>query len=68
MNTIIPDQATLGSLPANEILKVPEVARYLRISRGQGYALVRRGVIPSFSVGGSPRVRRSELLKWIDGQ
>lgn len=56
--------------PSNrpEILRLPEVADYLRISRSQAYALARRGVIPSFQIGGARRVRRCDLEKYIAAQ
>jgi len=46
-------------------MTVPEVAEMLRVSRAQGYALVRKGIIPSFQVGGCRRVRRDDLNRWI---
>src|SRR5258708_16379905 len=57
---------TTNSLPEHEILTVADVAKYLRISRSQPYALTRRGVIPTIHVGQSPRVRRQDLLKWVE--
>jgi excisionase family DNA binding protein len=53
-------------LPVHEILTVAEVAKYLRISRAQAYALARRGEIPAIHVGNSPRVLRQDLLKYIE--
>ncbi|MHB1338914.1 MAG: helix-turn-helix domain-containing protein [Bellilinea sp.] len=43
------------------MLKLPEVARVLRISRTTAYSLAAEGVIPSIRIGGSVRVLRSEL-------
>lgn len=66
MNT--PTTTPPDNLPATDILTIPEVYRYLRISRTHGYDLVRRGVIPSFSIGKNVRVRRKDLLKYVEGQ
>jgi len=60
------DDAALATRP--EILWLPEVAEYLRISRAQAYALARRGIIPSFQIGGSRRVRRCDLETFIASQ
>ena len=49
------------------LLKVPEVAEILRISRNVAYAAIRGGSIPSIRVGGSIRVPRSRLMELIDG-
>jgi len=50
-------------LPSNqpfpELLKLPEVARVLRISRTTAYTLAAEGVIPCIKIGGSVRVLRS---------
>lgn len=51
-----------------EILTIQEVVRYLRISRTHGYDLVRKGIIPSFTIGKSVRVRRKDLLTFVEGQ
>jgi len=55
-----------NGLPEHEILTVAEVANYLRISKAQAYVLTRRGEIPTIRVGQSPRVRRQDLLKYIE--
>ena len=52
--------------PAGDIMTIAEVAEYLRISKSQCYALVKRGDIPSFHLHKSVRVRRADLLKWIE--
>jgi excisionase family DNA binding protein len=59
---------TLDAKPLPDILRLPEVAKYLRISRAQVYILAKRGEIPCFHVGTSPRVRRSDLEKWLGRQ
>lgn len=52
----------------DEILTIHEIAEYLKIKEKTAYALVARGDIPGFKVGGSWRFRRSEIEKWIKKQ
>ncbi len=53
-------------MKADEVLKVPEVAEILRISRSRAYDLVARGEIPSFRVGEkSVRVHRRMLDEYM---
>ncbi|MGM4982423.1 helix-turn-helix domain-containing protein [Rhizobium sp. 11_C7_N12_5] len=49
----------------DDIITIREVAEYLRLKEKTAYALVAKGEIPGFKVGGSWRFRRSELEKWI---
>jgi excisionase family DNA binding protein len=50
------------------LLTVDEVAYALRLSRSQVYALLRRGALRSFHIDRSRRVRRDDLLAFIDAQ
>ena len=52
----------------HEYLKVPEVAKVLRIARSRAYELVGSGEIPSVRIGRSVRVSRRELVRWIEEQ
>lgn len=52
----------------DEILTIREIAEYLKIKDKTIYALVARGGIPGFKVGGSWRFRRSEIDRWIREQ
>jgi excisionase family DNA binding protein len=52
----------------HEWLKVPEVARVIRVARSRAYELVESGEIPSIRIGRSVRVNRRELDKWLEGQ
>ncbi len=52
----------------HEYLKVPEVAKVLRIARSRAYELVGSGEIPSIRIGRSVRVSRRELDRWLEGQ
>ena len=50
-----------------QILTVPEVASFLGIGTTKAWELVWGGSIPSFRPGGKlRRVRRAELLHWIE--
>lgn len=51
-----------------EWLKVPEVAKVLRIARSRAYELVAEGEIPSVRIGRSVRVNRGELDRWLQEQ
>lgn len=52
----------------DEIITIREVAEYLKIKEKTAYALVARGEIPGFKVGGSWRFRKGELDRWIKEQ
>lgn len=52
----------------HEYLKVPKVARVLRIARSRAYELVADGEIPAVKIGRSVRVSRKELERWLEGQ
>jgi excisionase family DNA binding protein len=52
----------------HEFLKVPEVAKELRIARSRAYELVASGTIPAVKIGRSVRVSRKELEHWLEEQ
>ncbi len=49
-----------------EILTIPEVARYLKLSKSKVYYLVQIGEIPHLKIGRNVRVRETDLKKWLD--
>lgn len=51
--------------PDGDILTLNEVAAYLKAGKRTGYRLMASGEIPAFKLGGTWRVRRSELDQWI---
>ena len=53
---------------APEILTVEQAASLLQISRGSAYEAVRTREIPSFRVGRSIRISKTQLLNWIVNQ
>ena len=50
------------------ILTIPEVARYLKISKSKIYSLVAREEIPHLKIGRNVRIRRKDLQAWIEKQ
>ncbi len=48
------------------LLKIPEAARLLDISRGLAYELVARGELPSIRLGRVIRIPRHSLEQWIN--
>jgi excisionase family DNA binding protein len=50
----------------NEILTIPEVARYLKLSKSKVYGLVATGEIPHIRIGRNVRIREADLDKWIE--
>ena len=54
---------------ADELLiRIPEVARRLGLSRSTVYSHVMTGNIPSVSIGRSRRVPAAALAEWVDAQ
>ena len=50
----------------HEWLKIPEVAKVIRVARSRAYELVAEGEIPSVRIGRSIRVNRKELDGWLE--
>ncbi len=50
------------------LLRPPEVAEELGISRALAYRWAARGILPSIRVGRSVRVPHDALLAWIAGR
>ena len=48
------------------LLKGNDVARILNISRAFAYQLMRQGEIPTVRIGNAVRVRKEDLLAYID--
>ena len=47
------------------LLKVPEAAAQLGISRAKLYGLITSGALPSVRVDGCRRIRRDDLLDFV---
>lgn len=50
------------------IMTLADVARYLRVTETAVRRLVERGSIPSFEVGGEPRVQYEALVQWFQSE
>ena len=50
------------------ILTIPEVARYLKISKSKIYSLVSREEIPHLKIGRNVRILRKDLQAWMEKQ
>lgn len=54
----------MSSLP--ELMNVKELREYLRCSKDTAYNLCRRRDFPSFRIGSSFYIKKSDLVNWID--
>ena len=52
----------------SDIITIKEVAEYLKIKEQTVYALVAKGDIPGFKVGGSWRFDKADIDAWIEKQ
>ena len=57
---------TPGIAELGPILTVPETAEYLKLSRSKVYNLVQKNRIPHIKIGKNVRIRREDLLVWLD--
>ncbi|GAW92488.1 helix-turn-helix domain-containing protein [Calderihabitans maritimus] len=48
-----------------EVMTMPDVARYLRISRSAAYELAHDPSFPAIRIGRTIRVRRDAFLHWL---
>ena len=55
-------------LTADPIYTVPEIARYLKMSKSKIYYLIQRNKFPHIRIQKNVRVRHSDLLKWLELQ
>jgi excisionase family DNA binding protein len=51
-----------------DILMVPDIAHYLRISRSAAYELAHVPGFPALIMGRKIRTRRESFLSWLDKQ
>lgn len=49
----------------DKIMTVPDVAKYLKMSKSKVYYLVSRRKIPHFRIGRNVRIRECDLLQWV---
>lgn len=56
---------TRDETPEPLLLRAPEVAKLLGVSRAKAYRLIKAGELPTVRIGGSVRVPREALREWI---
>jgi len=49
-----------------EVMTIPEVADYLKVSRAQVYRLIKSEKLKTFHVGANTRVLKRDLNEYID--
>jgi len=52
----------------DQILTIPEVARYLKISKSKIYYMVSKKQIPHIRIGRNVRVRETDLMRFLDSR
>jgi excisionase family DNA binding protein len=60
------NQSVQGS--EDTILTIPEVARYLKISKSKIYRLLSKKEIPHIKIGRNVRIRQADLQMWVEKQ
>jgi excisionase family DNA binding protein len=60
------NQSVQGS--EDTILTIPEVARYLKISKSKIYRLLSKKEIPHIKIGRNVRIRQTDLQMWVEKQ
>jgi len=57
-----------GPEMTDEVMTIPEVAEYLKVTRQTVHRLMKDGKIKAFKIGRSTRIMRSEIERFIQGQ
>jgi len=55
-----------GRETMDELLTVKEVEGYLRVTRTTVYKLINRGAFPVVKVAGATRIKRDDLMAYIE--
>lgn len=50
----------------DQLLTIPEAAKWLTVSDRTVYRLMREGKLATVKIGGSTRIRESELIRYLD--
>jgi excisionase family DNA binding protein len=51
---------------SDPVLTIPEVARYLKMSKSKVYYLVQQRKIPHIKIGRNVRVRERDIQLWLE--
>jgi len=57
-----------GPEMADEVMTIPEVSEYLKVTRQTIHRLMKDGKIKAFKIGRSTRILRSEIERFIQEQ
>gem|GEM_PF-1335665 len=57
-----------GGNMADEVMTIPEVAEYLKVTRQTVHRLMKSGELKAFKIGRSTRILRSEIEKFVEGR
>jgi len=49
----------------DELLTIPEAARFLKISKSKVYQMAKEGKLPHFKIGRNIRIRKEDLKEWL---
>jgi len=55
-----------GGNMADEVMTIPEVAEYLKVTRQTVHRLMKSGKLKAFKIGRSTRILRTEVEKFIE--
>ncbi len=50
----------------DEVYTIPEVAKYLKLSKSKVYDMVQRGKIPHIRIGKNVRIKEAALKSWLE--
>lgn len=60
------DNLPVQSNSETEMMSVKEAAKFLKISKGKMYEMIRQNEVPYVAVGKRKLISKQELLKWIE--
>lgn len=52
----------------DEVMTIPEVAEYLKVTRQTVHRLMKSGKLKAFKIGRSTRILKSEIEKFVEGR
>jgi excisionase family DNA binding protein len=61
-----PSMEAVNELPEDRLLRAADVQTQLGMSRAKVYRLMQYNILPTVRIGGSVRVARKALFRWIE--
>ncbi len=61
-----PSMEAVNELPEDRLLRAADVQTQLGMSRAKVYRLMQHNILPTVRIGGSVRVPRKALFRWIE--